>query len=752
MMTFANKKILLTSVALLMPASAWAQQASPAPTTPTDQADSQLEDIVVTARKVAEPLQRTPVAVTAFTSASIERQVAFTLADLKGAPGVTLDTEGPFPTTGAFSIRGISLADKEPTFDPAVGVVENGVFLARNFGAVLSLYDVDSVEVLRGPQSTLFGRNTIGGVLNIKTHRPGADFAARGEVSYGNYNTFDFRGGVDVPIVGDRLGLTAAVYHRSSDGYFTNLNRSGPTYGDTDLWAGRLTLVAKPTDAVTLTVIGDGSRDRSGSAAANPYELPFQVLAQPAFRPLVPNDTALYGIAQEFPSRAYIDTRNISGTIDWDVGKVTLTSITAYRFAKSDINQDYDATPTLFFGTSEQTKQRQFSEEFRVAANDLGPISLLAGAYYLQTRVRNDRIDQIDLCMLQTSLGAPCIDFASGFPFPPGAVTIRDPGFYVQRESSWAIFGQAIYAITPELRLTAGGRYGEERKRFTIDPTDDNFYAGNATASSSHTWRNFSPKVGVDWQATPTVMLYASYTKGNRSGGYNGRAGSLSSFGPYDDEKVSAFDAGVKADLFNRHLRVNVAAFHNSYDNIQIQIFRAAPGGGEESIVDNAGSATMNGVEVETVWKPGAGFTVSGSAAYLDAHYDRFTADLSGSGTLTDNRGLKLVRAPEWTGYASVEKRIAVGDKSAIVLNGAANYTASYETNVQNFRFGRHPSVTLLDASVAWEITPRLRIAGWGKNLTNRQYVLNGQAIGNFFGVYYAGAPRTYGATVSFKY
>jgi iron complex outermembrane recepter protein len=720
----------------------------------TEASDADNGEIIVTARRVNESIQNTPVSVTAITGEALQRQNVFDVSQLPAGPGVILDRDTAFPNSGAFSIRGISLDDKEPTNDPAVGVMVNDIYLARTYGAVLDLIDVENVQVLRGPQGTLFGRNTMAGLITVRTRRPGDAFAMRAQASYGSWNALDLRGAVDIPLSGDRAGLSIAAQYRRSDGYFENLAPLGPDVGGTASATVRGTLVVRPTDSLTMTLIGDYTDEDNEPFAGNPFVLPFQVLARPAFQPFIEPRTSS-------PDRVYQNGRGpndgeyygASLELVQDLGSVDLTSLTGYRDSANDVVSDFDRTGTTFLHTRERTNQWQFSQELRATTKFDGAFNLVAGLYYFETRVRVDRNDELDQCMVQTLLGFPCVSLVNFFtPVAPGQALIRNDGFYRQNAKSWSAYGQAFIDLGGSVRATIGGRYTSERKDFTIEPADDdlaNRIIGipDPTVSDSKKFKNFSPRVGLDFQVQPNILLYGSFARGFRSGGYNGRAGSVTSIGPYGDEQVDSFELGLKSDLLDRKLRFNVAAFLNNYDDMQLAVFRST-GFGQETVVTNAGKARIGGVEIEAVAKLTQAFRISADLAWTDSKYERFVADLDGDGVETDNSSLRVRRTPKWKSRVAADLTIPVG-AGDVDANLTWNYSSSYETIVQNFAFGRRPSASEFDANLRYQPNDKWRIAVFARNIFDKRFVRVGTPVGPFFSFQNSNAPRSVGVTIS---
>jgi iron complex outermembrane recepter protein len=744
--------LIVGSISATAYAQAAAEDAPPA-AAPEDEA---IPEILVTARRVSESIQRTPISVSAVTGETIARENLFSIADMSPGPGVILDRDSTFPNSGAFAIRGISLEDKEPTFDPAVGVMVNGIYLARTYGAVIDLLDVERVEILRGPQGTLFGRNTMGGLLTINTRRPGADFAVRGQVSYSSFDSLDARLALDLPISGEKAGVTLAGQYKQWDGYFTNAAPGGPDAGGGKTASVRATLVLKPTDRLDMAVIADYTREDLQPFASNSISLPFQILAQPPFTNFVEDDA-------NSPDRVFMNARGpndgdyhgITAEVNYSFDRLKLTSVTGYRNVKTDVVTDIDRTGSTFLHPSEQTKQWQFSQELRAASDFDGAFNFVGGVYYFKTRVTLNRSDQIDLCMLQTLIGFPCVAPPTFFmPIQPGQIAVTNDGFYRQTTESKAIFGQSIIKLGERVRLTLGGRYTWEKKDFTIEPVDDDFVnqlfgIPDLTVSDSKKFKNFSPRAGLDFQITPTVLAYATFTRGYRSGGYNGRAGSITSFGPYGSEQVDSYELGIKSDLLDRRLRLNVAAYLNNYSDMQISVFRPTFFG-QETVVENAGKARIGGLEIEAVVRPTRGLTISADAAWTDSKYLRFDADLDGDGIITDNTALNLRSTPKWRNRVTIDQQFDLSGGGELNINATWSHSSSFDTVIQNFAFAKRPAASEFDGNLTYRPDQNLAFSLFVKNAFNKRYVASGVPVGPFFSFRNWNSPRMVGLTISY--
>ncbi|MCI3134794.1 TonB-dependent receptor [Phenylobacterium aquaticum] len=699
----------------------------------------QIEEVVVTAQKREQKLQDVPVAVSAFNDKALQAQAVQGLTDLSAkSPNVVLAPVGAYPYASAFYIRGLGFADVESTFEPAVGVEMNGVYLARNSGALQDFFDIDSVEILRGPQGTLYGRNTIGGVVSVRTKRPnpGDPFSGEVQATVGDHGRAEGRLALNVPL-NDTFAARGSLLYKTYDGYVHNatLNK---TVGDNETLSGRLTLVAKPNDVFDAALVLDGDRERGSGAAFRNAALPGNVYynfspdtgtATPVIPAGTSNPKDPYTVYDNTPIFANVDTWGAALTANWKLDLGTVTSVTGYRSFKDKVQSDYDGSAVNFFYAYRDQSHEQFSQEIRLASSTGGAFDYVVGAYYLNQHY--------------------AITNTQGGLIYKGATASQIAG---QRNIAWALFGQGDYHVNDRLTLTAGGRYSYEEKRFTNQPL---FF----TASKSYDdhWDNFSPKLSANYKFTPDVMAYATWSKGFRSGGYNGRAASYTSAGPYASETVESYEVGVKSELFERRLRLNGAAFSSKYTDMQVGSQGLTSAGIYESIVTNAGEARIDGVEGEALWLVGGGWRINANLAWLDARFEKNFTDFTSDGinNPTDNSDLPLAYAPKWSGSFGVtyDRDLSFGHLSA---NANAVYMDDIYTSGgvlnRTSTVQMRPANTLYDAAITLEGTQGWRVSLWGKNLADKAVINNTFGLGALGNLRIYQPPRTWGLEVGYKF
>ncbi len=586
------------------------------------QAGTRIEEVIVTAQKREQSLQEVPLSISAFDTRALEAQTVRSLTDLSSkTPNVILAPVGAFPYAANFYVRGLGFSDVESSFEPSVGVEVNGVYMARNAGALTDFFDVEAVELLRGPQGTLYGRNTIGGVLSMRTKRPTGDPGGQVQATLGDRGRVEMRGALDFPIVDKILSGRVSLLYKDYDGYWDN-DTLNTRLGDYDVKGGRATFVYDAGGIFNATLIIDKSKERGSGAAFNNASIPSMYISSLGFPADAGDPYVVHGDTKPLLD---LDAKGIALEANWDLGFATVTSITGYRKFEDHVISDYDASNTPFFAGDRSQTHEQTSEELRLASNSGGALDYVVGLYYLDQRY-----------------GITNTQWGNLF----GGATVRQVAS--QQNKAYAVFGQVDYHLTEQWTLTAGARYSYEDKDFTNQP------AGFATSQDySDDWDDVSPKLGVSYRFSPDLMAYVQWTQGFRSGGFNGRAGTFTSAGPFGSENVDSYEAGVKSDLLDGRLRLNAAAFYSKYDDMQLTVQGMTQAGMYESVTANAGKSTIKGAELEARLLAGD-FTFDLALGYLDAGFDDFFAPLTSSGVPTDNSGLPLPFAPDWTASLGV--------------------------------------------------------------------------------------------------
>ncbi len=650
---------------------------------------SGIEEVVVTARRREESLQDTPVAVSAFSERFIENSFSANLKDMgKYAPNVVLDTQQFGGGALNASIRGMSYDEVEKTFEPSIGVSVDGMFFSHNSGALIDMFDIESIEILRGPQGTLFGRNTMGGTINIQRTKPQQEFGAKLSLSGGSFDRRDVKARVTGPLIEDKLAGKLGFYQLRSDSH-TEHFFTGKEDDGTDRQAFVASLLWTPTadldiqlsvdyldddsehpGVVNLTVPGEGFCDGFGACRS-------------VTAPFYEDDFDKSFSQKPFVSTVEAETYNLS--IDWRLDNYTLTSITAYNELDEILDQEntgaIDRDPATlaldpiggvpFFTAFRDQNLEQWSQEFRITSELSGPLNYVAGLFYFKS-------DYVLDPQTVGLLGAEVDRFTAG-----------------QELESMAAYGEATYDLTDKLRLTLGGRLTYEEKQFEIDLIaqgiacpDPNAPAGaESCRSPEEDFDEFTARAGIDYSFTEDLMAYFMFSQGFRSGGWNGRAQTQAGIGPYDPETLDNFEVGIRSEWLDRRLQVNTTAFYMKYDDKQEAIIRQSPSNPDvtETIIENASSAEVQGVEVDIQGAITPNLRVRAAIGWLDAEFDEF---LNEEGVdIQDQRNLSYT--PDWTFSAGGDYSLPVESLGGEFLF-AVNYSwkDDYTTDAIRDPFG----------------------------------------------------------------
>jgi iron complex outermembrane receptor protein len=724
-----------------------------------------VDTLKVTARRRSESIQTTPVSVTAISPAQLQSQAAPDIQDLEGlTPNLVIDPVTAGPSAAAISIRGISFEDIEKSFDPAVGVLIDGVYIGTNTGQLLDFFDFESVEVLRGPQGTLFGRNTTGGVINVHRSRPTGEFGGKVNVTFGDYGRQEFRGVLNLPKMGDVLSTKLFYFHREGDGFYHNVTRkTDEPHSKSDNYG--VTLRFDPTENFDITLTAEGQRQRTETAQGSlsssrdliclalplgPGGALVNITGIPAAECNRSGDD-LYTTFSNVKGPVAYDEEAYTAEANWRVGGFTVSSVTGYRQSDESVRQDFDGSSINFFDTLRVQDYDQFSQELRIAGDLSDTIDVVAGVYYFDSSYH----------LQQTTNWGPFLQAAIAIPPRTGAVVDH-------KSRSTAAFADLDWKFADGWRLSVGGRYTKDKKEIVNN-------AGVFVARGSDSWSEFTPKVSVDYRPNDLVMLYGSYSRGFRSGGFNGRASTpVAANTPYDPESVDAYELGAKTQWFDNRLLLNVAVFETKYDNKQEEVVRPTPPGSinaQETIVDNAASATIKGVEVDFDARPVRNLSISGTLGVLDASYDEYRGLDPVTLAPLDLSNLNLRRTPKVTGSVRVEYTIpsSVGDWT---LAASYRFVDDYDTTIsrapgtgvlvggrlipaENDPRGHTEPQDMVDASIAWRretANGNLRASLFGRNLLDDRGLSAALPVAGLFAFGGARAPRTWGVELGYEF
>ena len=691
-----------------------------------------IEEVVVSARKREENIQDVGIAVSALSQAEIEDAFARDLRDLVYvSPNLVLDdtAQGPGGVAAAY-IRGIGVSEVEKNFDPAVGVVVDGVFLGTMTGGITRAIDLESVEVLRGPQGTLFGRNTIGGVVHLRRSRPTGETGGKIRASYGNYDTLRLQGLVNFGL-GDQVAvkLTGALDDQG-EGYYDNLN-TGRDEGRVDYQSYGANLLFTPSDVVEVEYTAQIERTDQDTPPLLNVGQPGQLFCDafgfcsPDTRTPVSGDR--WKTTQDLvgPDDATFDADTHILELRWDLSDaLRLDYIFGSWETEETVLTDWDAVAPELFHTTRPADYEQRSHELRLTLDDPGArLRGTAGAYLWDSEYQ--------------------IGLRSYIGFAVPNLVLDLPQTSSQDSQSWALFFEADYDLTDRLTLNFGGRYTEDEK--------DTDQVGVVTAAASDSWSKFTPKAGLLYRLNDNASAYGTYSVGYRSGGFNGRVDSIeTATRPYDEETVTNYELGLKSVWLGGSLRVNLAAFYMDYEDKQeeLQLPSATSGTGQVTLVTNASTAEIYGLELDVQWLPAPGLGLRGNLGLLDAQYDDF--EFLGPAGVQDLSHLDIRRAPEVTAALSATYEWTVGGGRAWVVFGW-RYLGEHEVDFANKPELTNKAQHLINASANFE-AGAVRVSAFGRNLAEEDGYGIGFDVAGLWSYAATRAPRTFGLEVSYSF
>ncbi|APR51601.1 TonB-dependent receptor [Sphingomonas koreensis] len=753
---FAHRHIAglaLMSAAIALSAPAMAQET---PATETAAEETAPGEIVVTARRRAESLQDVPIAISAYDSTALSNLQADQLSGIQYAtPNLYLD-QGDAGNAVIY-IRGVGQNDSLAFADPGVGVYVDDVFIARSQAAFLDVFDVERIEVLRGPQGTLYGRNTIGGAIKFVSTRPTRDYSAYFEGGIGNYDQVLAKGRISGPLSDTVRGKIAYSWQRRTGYAYNSTTRADD--GDVRTISGRASLLFEPSSDFEVLLTGDVKIDRPDTSRSPVRATPITGFANGALVTF-PAATDPYRVDTNANGLNDQTGWGTSLTARWNASEaLTIEAISAYRQFDFDLNLDTDGSPLPILDIYLDQRQRQFSQEVRGTYAVPDRFAITAGLYYFHDRdVTVSGYDD----GAATLFGFPVTAF--GFPTSSLADTR-------QTTDSYAAFADATVELTPQLSLGAGLRYTHEKRsssrafEFFFDPrvsvigNPPPFLQGAGIAgvpiSGSADFDALTPRASISYQPNRDLLLYASASRGFKSGGFDGRANSDFGFRPFRPEYVWAYEGGIKKSWAGGRLTTNLAAFYNDYTDQQVTSFGADPVTGVfASLFTNAAAARAYGLEFELAARLADGLDLTGSVGLLDAKYRRF--DQLVGGVVTDVSDRRVVNAPDFNASVGLTytRPLGGGDVSGVFhIDGA--YRSTVATEITDSPLLRQPGYEKINAFIGvvgpekrWELRAGV------ENLTDQAVRVQGFNLSEFPGVQlgFFAAPRTYDLRLILRY
>ncbi len=725
-----------------------------------------LEEVVVTARKREENMQEVGAAVIALGSEQLSLRVD---EDLQGfanaAPSVIIDDlqQGP-GSPAAIAIRGVGTTDVEKNFDPAAGVVVDGVFIGVNSGAMVKALDLERIEILRGPQGTLFGRNSIAGVINITRRRPAFEFGGEVQAGYGNYNGAQLEGYINLPL-NDQFAFKLAAAYNDRDGWFYN-RTLGKDVGQQRFINVSPSFVWRPTENLEFYYRYDRNEQDQDSNTVLNMAQPDQVFCivydQCAESLKVPQSGDRYVVLQNEPGKdAYFNSDLHVFSARWDVAESYSLEYLFGSFSTDEaVTQDWDGTSLTLYHTDRPATWNQTSHELRLTHVSDSPLSYTLGAYYWKSDYRIDLLSYIGFGEV---LGFWTCPLPGQDPSQTlNCLVAEIPQTVAQNTKSYAGFFEADYRFSDAWTLTLGGRYTHDEKTSgLIDPLLDLSEKGSLDNPFEKSWSEFTPKASLQYRHSPDLMLYGLYSKGFRAGGFSGRPNSYEAAStPYDPETVDNYEVGIKSEWLDNRLRLNASAYFMKYkDKQEEQSVPAPQGTGQQTIVFNASSAELKGLEVEMLAKMGSGWTLSLALGLSDSKYTEFFEledPNDPNSDLVDISYLKLRRAPEVTAtFTPTYEWSALGGLMSV--QATWRYIDELELTFYNSPQGHNDAQNIVDASINYQRN-NTTVSLWGLNLTEEDAwsqaydVFTARTFPGFWTYATTRPPRTYGLRITQKF
>jgi iron complex outermembrane receptor protein len=734
-------------------------------------AEGGIEQVTVTAQKREQALQETPIAISALTSEQLERQDIQDVTALNGlVPNMRLVPPPTASTGSTINIRGAVTINPALPLEATVGMYLDGIYLGKSVGSVFDVADLERVEVLRGPQGTLYGKNTIGGAINLVTRKPSGEFGGDIKVTVGDYGLRSGRASIDLPAIGTigegagKLSSKVVINRTARRGFFDNEDSSAPgalpaagdDFGNVDSTSGRVALLWQPIGAIDVLYSYDGSH-----VDQRPQFFQITRLApvpELAFLQPFTSDRRLDSGSQNaaLHDRANVDGHSLIASFDAGalgfLGDVTFKSLTGHREVDALDEQDWDGSPFELLHSSRDMMYRATSQEFQMLGKT-ERVNYVGGLYYFKERGHVSNPQSLFLLGLNDPI---------------------DSRYGLDNEAL-AVFAQLEWTppiLDDRLRLTLGGRYTQE------DKSIDSFYAIGAfvavpQSSYDKDYSNFSPTFITSFQLTDSVNVYGKVARGWKAGLFNAESASIAELeNPTKEETVTSLELGVKSQWLDNRLQANVALFYDDHEDMQISSFQQT-----SSVFSNAGGADIKGIELELIALPVDNLEISLNYGHIDAEYSKYIDTCSATatgqvdcppGVAVGQRGVsvggefdakdvnKFPYTPKNTANLGVQytQRLPLGELVGRVdWSYTDNYAIfpdpfSYEnTSIENYQ--------LVDLRVSWEKVPlqtaNLSVGAWVKNLTDKQYRVNGLEWGPITTMHY-GDPRTFGFDVGVKF
>jgi iron complex outermembrane recepter protein len=765
------------SAAMMSSAPAFAQTAK-------DAASDYNREIIVTAQKRSQSVIDVPISISVLNEQQLQDRTFSRFVDVAATtPNFLFQRQST--TNSSIAIRGVASELRNAGLGSATALVIDDVVIERNVALDNVLNDVASFEVLRGPQGTLFGRNTIAGIINTTTVRPSFTLSGSFDATFGNNDFKQVRGYVTGPIIEDRLAVKIAAAVRKRDGFMFNqfLNKN---VNNEDTRSLRGQLLFKPNDRSEFLVSVDYSKDKAndqvqdiepGGAGGNfvLYGAPRPAPGQQPIAGRVVNGTDRI-VFQDVDNTLRRELGGASIRAKFDFGSHSLTAITAYRGFQISTLGDGDFSPIDAIRVDLREKHRQFSQELRLASEGDGPFKYLLGAFYMRQSIETEFsviFGRGQLLQFPPTVGPPGGQIVLAPLFGSPGNPNQESGNVTSRliDKSLAVFASGSYNFTDQLSIAGGLRYSSDTKKANYGQVR----LGNVVGILG-VFGQFSPfdlssdfgalsgDVSLNYKPSKDSLIYAKFARGYRSGGLNlGIQGGSPDFNnvanrgslEFSPEFINQYEAGFKIEAFDRRVRFNAAAFYLDYSDKQEATFETV-GPVTVSVIRNAGKATIKGFEADVVVVPVKNVSINGAIGYTDAKYDDFAScqNVAPPGTppsFRNCKGNRLLLASKWNGTVGLQATPPLTDTLSLFARADVTYRSDYFTDAVNAPLALTPGVTLVNGRIGLQSKQGWGVFLWSRNLLDKDYFVRRQ-VNNTDPVVLLGDPRTYGVEVRVRF
>jgi iron complex outermembrane receptor protein len=678
------------------------------------QVEPKLETVVVTAQRREEALQKVPIAITTLSAKDLEDKQVRRLDDLKfEVPNMLVEANTGTSSAAKIFMRGIGTDESLFTADPAIAIYIDDVYIPRQTGAMLDLFDVQQVEVLRGPQGTLYGRNATGGAIRYVTVKPTGKERLDVDARLGDFGRQDFRINYGTRVA-DKLDLTLSAMSKSRDGYMTDVSNGGRKVNDEDVRGLRLGAGFWLLPNTRATLSFDRVEQRSGPSYAT--GVIDAAMAAKTGRPINDPDGNWMTLETNLrDGKNDLDQWGVSAVFHTELEGVEWRNIVAYRKMNNLLYVDLDASTATRFHLYQDQRQHQRSYESQLVSTGKGPLKWTAGLFLFSEYNRQPTRSDI---------------FVTG---PTNDISLDT--------SARALYGQLEYQLTPVWKATAGLRSSHERKDFSVVSTRPNG-TPNFSADRDRSWKHTDWKLGLDAQLSPEILAYGTVATGFKSGGFNGRAATVAAITTVDAETVRAYELGLKTMLADGRVRLNIDYYRNQYDQLQLTAFD--PNG--VSLYLNAADTVIKGWEAEAAVQITARWTADFNLGTIDGKYVNYSAI---NKAIFDGRDLKQAPKLQWGLGTSYRYPVAGG---VVAASAQVKYVGDHYQTLTNSAVIKTMAYTLVDARIGYEAR-NWSVGIWGKNLTNKHYIAGGfDLAGLGIADAYINPPRMVGVDMKYKF